>query len=59
MNQTLNTPKPTLEQQIAFVHDARKLVEQGCAVMHDESVTEMLRAIEENLCTVKLYEAHA
>ncbi len=59
MDQTLNTPKPTLEKQIAFVHDARKLVEEGHTVQYDEKNIEMFRAIEENLCTVKLYEAHA
>ncbi len=57
MDQILTEKKPSLKAQIAYVKDARELLEGGSAtiIMGEEQVG-MLRAIEENLCAVKLMD---
>lgn len=57
MNQLLNTKKPTTEQQIAFV---RSLRTETVRVLKTSEMLDMLKAIEENLVAVKLWnQAHA
>lgn len=57
MNQLLNAQKPTTEQQIAFVRELRT---ETVRVIKTSEMMNMLKAIEENLVAVKLWnQTHA
>lgn len=57
MNQLLNIKKPTTEEQIAFIHSLRT---ETVRVLKTSEMLDMLKAIEENLVAVKLWnQAHA
>lgn len=51
--------KPTLLQQIEFIAGARKLVSDGNIVDLQEQNADMLKAIEENLITLRNMERAA
>jgi hypothetical protein len=56
MDQELNTPKPTLQQQIEFVRGARHMVYNEKRVVEiDHRHHLMLQEIEENLISVQLF----
>lgn len=57
MNQLLNAQKPTTEQQIAFVRELRT---ETVRVIKTSEMMNMLKAIEENLVAVRLWnQTHA
>jgi hypothetical protein len=49
-----NSPPPDIDAQIQFINGARVLCEQNCEVSFFPNSTDMLRAIEQNLITIKL-----
>jgi hypothetical protein len=56
MDQELNTPKPTIQQQIEFVRGARHMVYNEKRVVEiDHRHHLMLQEIEENLISVQLF----
>lgn len=57
MNQLLNTKKPTTEEQIDFLHQLRT---ETVRVLKTSEIMDMLKAIQENLVAVKLWnQTHA